>query len=1226
MAHPSSEGSVDAKIIGPPRSGAPAAGVPETSAPSSSPEALRSLLDLAFDRTYLPLLTESKASKDLPPLLTAPETSHATSQLYEFAWRRVARLPAEPALNAGAFLLPRWQRMLTTLHAWQPRFVIVLLRTAEQSSQDSIGERSSTRLFFGVRPLGSRLHDLNADVQLEQAVAGELAGLELKSLLEHQATKEAENSSPEGNTREKWAIREQLELPLARLSRCGAITGLPSGTADNPINKGDHDAESGLGRLASGLKGPGGRERSYAIVIVADAVVDARISDVIDRLRTIGETIHPSIRTTEQESKGRSQAEQALSLGQRLRQFTGALLPAVTGIAGAATTLAGGAAIGWTAGRWAGQLLGSPPVATDQIGSSLGKERIDMVAQHCKALVERHIDRLMRGRSVGFWNTGIYVLGDSDNTVSTICGMLRASYSGTATQIEPVRPILFPQHLNASKLVQDLQHVPFPSRNPSQEWHLLGELYQYVSTPLTTEELAVATELPRRDAPGLRIAKNLVRFSLNAPMLPNNARPITLGKLMGSGAIESGEYRFDLNSLVRHGLLVGTTGSGKSTTCRRLIAEAASAGASFLIIEPVKDDYARWALEQNKSFPEKKKITVYMPGADDFAGHDVKPLFINPFEPACRKGQDGKPIRTPDVLGRLERVASILNASMPMQEALPILLESAVMQLGMEYFGPTLQKWPLEREDGQFPLLEKLKKWAHDDLFGSDGESPRYDPHVRQNLFAALQSRIDSLTRGRRGQTLNVPKSIEPEILFEQPAVVNLSRFGGEADRALVMALLLVGLCEYRMDCYSGDPSYRDQAHNGRLFHLAVVEEAHTVLRRPEPTFAGAGNPQAVVARMFSDMLAEVRQYGQGLLVIDQDPSQLISGTIKNTSFRIVHKLPHQEDRAALAASMMLTGDQSGFLAVLPPGQAVILTDHDDAACWISIRKCVQMSISLIRPSPSEFRLLLIRRAHPCIGFLVMFLIPILASASLRAEENLVQGAQQSIAQAVPSVQGNGKPAAIEPSPPNKSAEQKPIPGEQNPPPSAAQPSVGEWLNFAGWLALASAVGFAIGFVVGRVSANALDPELAVAETPGAIESFRRHYREFEDLYGEIWGAAENDHKKEHERSRVLAHWREQLRPLEGSIDAPLLEAWNRVESYKGAKTARDKARIWLEALEAWGLERMWSKEIDVNDQTLKHFEIYPRNLRRAIVTAPCWLYEGMVLKKGEATATRNPT
>jgi len=265
---------------------------------------------------------------------------------------------------------------------------------------------------------------------------------------------------------------------------------------------------------------------------------------------------------------------------------------------------------------------------------------------------------------------------------------------------------------------------------------------------------------------------------------------------------------------------------------------------------------------------------------------------------------------------------------------LPILLEKAVMSLGTECFGQGLEEWP---SDGNFALLQHLKKWARLDLFGGAGDAARYDANVRANLFAALESRVDALTRGRRGQVLNVKRSTPPEILFERPGVVNLSRFGGEADRALVMALLLVGLCEYRMDFYATDRAYETEARHGRLIHLAILEEAHTVLRRPEPTLAGSGNPQALVARMFSDMLAEVRQYGQGLLVIDQDPSQLIAGTIKNTSFRIAHKLPHQEDRAALATSMILTAEQAGFLAVLPPGQAVILTEHDDAPCWIKI-------------------------------------------------------------------------------------------------------------------------------------------------------------------------------------------------------------------------------------------------------------------------------------------------
>jgi hypothetical protein len=96
-----------------------------------------------------------------------------------------------------------------------------------------------------------------------------------------------------------------------------------------------------------------------------------------------------------------------------------------------------------------------------------------------------------------------------------------------------------------------------------------------------SELLYEALLLPRKDVPGLRTEKNQVQFPLNGPELPDDATPIELGKLIGAGGVEVGTYAFDLNGLVRHGLLVGTTGSGKSTTCRRLIPGGRSARSSL---------------------------------------------------------------------------------------------------------------------------------------------------------------------------------------------------------------------------------------------------------------------------------------------------------------------------------------------------------------------------------------------------------------------------------------------------------------------------------------------------------------------------------------------------------------------------------------------------------------------------------------------------------------------
>lgn len=885
---------------------------------TSTVDSVRSIIDFALERTYLSALSASPA---------APPLHKQASAERPLAWRRVVRLPVHPIRGADEFLALRWQRMLTALHSWERRLVVLLLR-----------HNGKTSLYVGTLSPYGLVSRTKAIAQLHQAITSEVPGLTLESLA----------GSVEG---EPIEIKRQLVDPMARLQSCGAITGLPS-MQEHASNR--HDLTipgllSGLGHAAQGMKGPGGRECNYAIVIIADAVADFAISETIDRLRMIGETVYSDIRSSYQQGKSESSAVRALSTNRIIGTFLAAVggvaamglaaaAPAIGGVATTGLAAAAPAAIphavsgfaavaGKAALHGASALLASSPTISAGTSETVSRQHLNMVAQHCKELADRHIERLNRGRSVGFWNTGIYVLGDTDDTVLTISGILRAAFSGKDSHIEPIRAILLPPSMRGHEYVQEFNHIPFPSVTDVSEWHPLGPLYQSITTPLNTEELAILTALPNRDVPGLRTDKNRVQFAWNPPIVEREQGRISLGRLIGSGGVEVGPYQFDVNTLVRHGLLVGATGSGKSTTCRRLVTEALARGKSFLIIEPAKDDYARWAVEQNRGRSSGEKIALYMPGASSFDGQQTEQLRLNPFEPAYLHATEC------DLLGRIERAVAILNASMPMHEVLPILLEAAVMRLCEKNFGRNIDELPA---DGVFPKVENLIQEAHYHLY-QDAGSGRYDSNVRANLFAAMESRILSLSRGRRGQVLNVPRSTSPELLFERPAIINLSRLGSEADKALVMALLLVGICEWRMNRYAAELDYRNRARDGELAHLAVVEEAHTVLRRSDAIVSSSGNAQAVVSRMFGDMLAEVRQYGQGLLVVDQDPSQLITGVIKNSSFRIVHKLPHQEDRAALAAAMLLSPDQCDFLSVLPPGHAVISTDQDDSPCWVAI-------------------------------------------------------------------------------------------------------------------------------------------------------------------------------------------------------------------------------------------------------------------------------------------------
>ena len=58
---------------------------------------------------------------------------------------------------------------------------------------------------------------------------------------------------------------------------------------------------------------------------------------------------------------------------------------------------------------------------------------------------------------------------------------------------------------------------------------------------------------------------------------------------------------------------------------------------------------------------------------------------------------------------------------------------------------------------------------------------------------------------------------------------------------------------------------------------------------------------------MFAGLLAEIRAYGEGLVIAEQIPARLVPDVIKNTAVKIVHRLPAADDREAVGATMNAT-------------------------------------------------------------------------------------------------------------------------------------------------------------------------------------------------------------------------------------------------------------------------------------------------------------------------------
>jgi hypothetical protein len=316
-----------------------------------------------------------------------------------------------------------------------------------------------------------------------------------------------------------------------------------------------------------------------------------------------------------------------------------------------------------------------------------------------------------------------------------------------------------------------------------------------------------------------------------------------------------------------------------------------------------------------------------MPGLERFEGADLRNLKLNPFQPASIPGA---PV---DLMTRVEQFTAIFTASLPNSDVLPVIIDEALFKYmydkaGEEFFNSETK-----------PMLDYPKLEGVIDTAKAVISTRGYDKEITGNIGAAMETRFTYLTRGKRGKILNVNNSTNFTTLFDRPTIVNVSKIANTKDKALIMALLMLALYEYRISYYTYNEDYRKKAQDNKLLHLTVIEEAHNLLMKPSQDFGGTGNPQQVVADLFSNMLSEIRGYGQGMVIVDQIPTRLISDVIKNTNYKIVHRLTSPDDSQVMAAGLALREDQQKIISSLGVGDAIICGDMDDAAAWVKLNK-----------------------------------------------------------------------------------------------------------------------------------------------------------------------------------------------------------------------------------------------------------------------------------------------
>ncbi|HSR83958.1 MAG TPA: ATP-binding protein [Streptosporangiaceae bacterium] len=439
----------------------------------------------------------------------------------------------------------------------------------------------------------------------------------------------------------------------------------------------------------------------------------------------------------------------------------------------------------------------------------------------------------------------------------------------------------------------------------------------------TAGVLAALTGLPAREVPGVRVLQPGY-FDLTSEPLAGPS--VELGTILDGQDRPVGAMRIPLATLNRHALVAGATGAGKSQTVRHLLEQLTGAGIGWLAIEPVKSEYAAMrarfgsatAAEPPESAeadpdapnpaeagsgspaaPDRRTVTIINP-----ADPESVPLSVNPLAP-----EPGYPIQA-----HIDMVRALFLAAFDAPEPFPQIMSQA-LQRSYEECGwdPLTGAGRADSEvEPAVPTLARLQAAALAVI-----DDVGYGRELQADMRGFVAVRLRSLRTGSAGRFFEGGHPADISALLDQNVVLALEDVANDEDKAFVIGTLIIRIVEHLRLRAKVAPA-------DGLRHVIVIEEAHRLLR------AGRTGASAHAVELFAGLLAEIRAYGEGVVIAEQIPAKLVPDAVKNTALKVLHRLPAADDRQLVGATMNLDADQSRQVVSLPPGEAAVFADGMD--------------------------------------------------------------------------------------------------------------------------------------------------------------------------------------------------------------------------------------------------------------------------------------------------------
>lgn len=556
--------------------------------------------------------------------------------------------------------------------------------------------------------------------------------------------------------------------------------------------------------------------------------------------------------------------------------------------------------------------FGSSSSFTTEIVNKCAKEIIDYIDKEL-------LERIKIGLGKGLFKTSIYYMGEKPTDAERLKVGVISLFQGNHSSYNPLRAVPL-DVVRDGKVLTSYQSFYVNDATLSAERLTLLSRPNFgglvgLTTYLTAGEVSLIAGLPQKEIPGLTVREN-VDFGLNFKRMGGQ---IFLGNLMQNGR-ELATVPVTLSDAVlnKHTFIAGVTGSGKTTTCHKILKDTAF---NFFVIEPSTTEYRNFI-----NSPHFDHVIVFTVGDENTA-----PFRLNPFE--LTEGES--------VSSHVDMLKATFTSAFPMEASMPQILEEAIYKIYED------KGW--EIDTGRNFLIGRRADYKRGDEFRAENntfptladflvalekivDTKGFSDRLRDDYRGSLVSRFSNLTKGSKGALFNCRKSTNFESLLDMNVVVEMENLKSAEDKALLTGFLLTQLSAAIKRRHLIDKNFR---------HITLIEEAHRLLARVD--FGDNGSRRTAV-ETFTDLLAEVRKYGESLIVVDQIPNKLAPEVLKNTNTKIIHRLFARDDKDAVGDTMLMDEKQKSFLSSLETGQAIVFSEGMERPVHVKIHPVTDTS------------------------------------------------------------------------------------------------------------------------------------------------------------------------------------------------------------------------------------------------------------------------------------------